>query len=267
MMSSILKSTVVLVHGAWHSPKHMSKLTAYLESNGYKVLAPYLPSMHAEDVLKVTLTEDIASIRSCILKGLETSNVVVVAHSYGALPSSGALEGLDTASRTSAGHKTSVNSFLIIAGLLVPPGFSVLGFFGGEPAPPQDVRGPLLYPKDPPGPGYLLYHDTPFDEAKECCETLKPQAWAVNSTVLLHAGHLVVPTRYMICMKDNILPSFVQQSFVDKAREGLAEKESDLTFEADLIDSSHSPFLSKTDVVGRWIRKYGGGETAVKVEL
>lgn len=223
--------------------------------------------MHAEDIKKVTLTEDIASIRSYTLKALETTNVVVVAHSYGALPSSGALEGLDTASRTSAGRNTSITNFLIIAGLLVPPGFSVLGFFGDQPAPPQDVRGPLLYPKDPPGPGYLFYHDIPFDEAKECCESLKPQAWAVNSTVLPHAGHLIVPTRYMICMKDNILPSFVQQSFVDKAREGLAEMKSELTFEADMIESSHSPFLSKTDVVGRWIRKYGGGENGLEVGL
>ncbi len=245
----------------------MSKLTAYLESNGYSVLAPYLPSMHAEDITKVTLTEDIDSIRSYILKALETTNVVVVAHSYGALPSSGALEGLDTAARQSASHTTSVTSFLIIAGLLVPPGFSVLGFFGDEPHPAQDVRGPLLYPKDPPGPGYLLYHDLPFDEAKACCKSLKPQAWAVNSTVLPHAGHLVVPTRYMICGKDNILPAFVQQSFVDKAREGLTEKGSELRLEVDMIDSSHSPFLSKTDVVGTWIRKYGGGENDLKVEL
>lgn len=266
-MSSNQSPTVVLVHGAWHSPEHMSKLTTYLESNGYKVLAPRLPSMHAEDLTKVTLTEDITAIRSDILKALKTSNVVVMAHSYGALPSSGALEGLDTASRTSSGHNNSVTSFLIIAGLLVPPGFSVLGYFGGKPAPPQDVRGPLLYPRDPPGPGYLLYHDVPFDEAKQCCETLKPQAWAVNSTVLPHAGHLVVPTRYMICIKDNILPSFVQQSFVDKAREELAGKGSELTFEADTIDSSHSPFLSQTEVVGTWIRKYGGGEDGLKVDL
>ena len=245
----------------------MSKLTTYLESNGYRVLAPYLPSMHAEDITKITLTDDIAAIRSDILKALERTNVLVVAHSYGALPSSGALEGLDTASRTSAGHNTSVRGFLIIAGLLVPPGTSVLGSLGGHPAPTQDVRGPLLYPMDPPGPGYLFYHDVPFEEAKECCESLKPQAWAVNTSVLPHGGHLVVPTRYMICMKDNILPSFVQQSFVDTAREGLAEKKSELTFEADMIDSSHSPFLSRTDVVGSWIRKYGGGENGLKVEL
>ena len=245
----------------------MSKLTTYLESHDYKVLTPSLPSMHAEDITKITLSEDIATIRSYILKALEVNNVVVLAHSYGTLPSSGALEDLDTASRTAAGHNTSVTRFFIIAGLLIPSGVSVFDHFGRQTAPPQDVRGPLLYPRDPPGPGYLFYHDVPFDEAKQCCETLKPQAWAVNTTELPYAGHLVVPTRYMICGKDNALPPFIQQMMVDKAREGLMEKGADWKFEADIIDSSHSPFLSKTEAVGRWIRKYGGGEEKLKVNL
>jgi pimeloyl-ACP methyl ester carboxylesterase len=256
------KPTLVLVHGAWHSPSHFAALTRYLESNGYTVEAPYLPSMHADDITKITMTEDIAAVRTCLLKALESADVLIVSHSYGTLPSSGALQGLDTASRTSDGHSTYVTGFCIIAGLLVPPGHSVASYYGDTPAPPQDLRGPILYPKDPPGPGYLFYHDIPFDEAVEAIKTLKPQAWAVNATVLDHAGHLVVPTRYMVCEKDNVLPPFMQRLMIDTARKGLGER---LKIEAVTIESSHSPFLSRTVVVGEWLRKCAG-EQEVKLE-
>ena len=223
--------------------------------------------MHAEDITKITLNEDIAAVRSEIVKALETNNVVVVAHSYGTLPSTAALEGLDTASRTVAGNKTSVTGFLIIAGLLISPGYSLHGLSRGEPVPAHDRQGPLLYPRDPPGPGYLFYHDLPLIEAKECCESLKPQSWAVHETVLPHGGHLFVPTRYMVCLKDNILPEVVQMMMVNKANEDLKEKWAEREVAVDRVDSSHSPFLSKPEVVGDWIRKYGGKEEGIKLDL
>ena len=143
------KPMIVLVHGAWHSPFHFDPLTKYFQSHGYTVEAPHLPSIHANDITNITLTEDIAAVRKSILEALKSSNVVVMAHSYGTIPSSGALEGLDTASRTSAGQSTSVTGFMIIAGVLLPLGTSVVGFLGDTPAPAQDVRGPIVVPKEP----------------------------------------------------------------------------------------------------------------------
>ena len=50
---------------------------------------------------------------------------------------------------------------------------------------------------------------------------------------------------------------------VDKAREGLKEGGKS---EADTIESSHSPFLSRTEEVGKWVRKYGVGEQEVEAD-
>jgi hypothetical protein len=258
----ISKPHIVLVHGAWHGPQHLTSIIEHLTSHGYTCSAPHLPSSHAEDLTTFTLQDDITTIRTHLLSLLPTTNVCVVAHSYGTTPTTASLSGLDTASRKAKGHATSVISFLIIAGLLVPKGISIFEFFGSQLAPAHDLRGSILYPRDPPGPSYWFYNDCPPEVAVECTNTLKPQAWSSHTGTIPFAGHEVVPTRYMVCERDNILPVEIQKMFIERARKDVDEVGKGGSVEVDVVEKGHSPWLSHggLELVGAWIRRYGGGE-------
>ena len=82
----------------------------------------------------------------------------------------------------------------------------------------------------------------------------------MNKTAIPFNGASVVPTRYLICERDNILPSFVQRLLVDAAR-GVAKNAE--WVKADVIESGHSPFLNAwKEKVGEWVRR-GAGEERV----
>ena len=259
--------TIILVHGAWHGSKNFALLTNHLREAGYEVVLPSLPSMWAEDPSKITnLDPDIDAVRKAILSALETNNVFLVAHSYGTVPSAASLKGLDTESRKSEGQETSVLRYGIMAGLLIPEGVGMIEFFGGKPASAHDVdlTNNLLCVKDPPGASYWFYHDCPPEVAIEASNSLVPQAYAVTATKIPFGGHLHVPTIYLICKNDNILPAFLQRMMIDRARKDASERgRSDDWIKAETIESAHSPFLSKTEETARWVRRCVGEDVEV----
>ncbi|KAK5655083.1 hypothetical protein OQA88_5982 [Cercophora sp. LCS_1] len=85
--------TILLIHGAWHTPATYAKLTDSLESYGYNVHIPRLPSL--DEVSERGLTGDIAHVRSVASSLLaEGRRLVVIMHSYGGQVGTSALAGL-----------------------------------------------------------------------------------------------------------------------------------------------------------------------------
>ncbi|KIW79898.1 hypothetical protein Z517_06513 [Fonsecaea pedrosoi CBS 271.37] len=227
---SATKPTIILVHGAWHSPEHFRPLEQALNSsqppsssgggsggdNGYRTISPWLPSMHYARLRlppPSNIADDIAAIRQAIVSELTshpTTNVVVLSHSYGTVPATAALEGLDMATRARAGHDNGVTAHLIISGLLAPVGTSLLDWGGGQ-VPPTMVLSTVPVPlsssggdktggvekgigkvkvctpvKDP-GPVALFYHDLAERDApaaEHYASLCVPQVWAVQETVV-----------------------------------------------------------------------------------
>src|SRR5690242_14165031 len=103
------KPTIVAVHGAWHSPECWQPLTEILQTHGYSVRAVALPSVVDEGAQPPSdPRDDIAAVREAILAVLEGSDVLVVPHSYGGIPTTSAVKGLDRKSRLAQGKATSV---------------------------------------------------------------------------------------------------------------------------------------------------------------
>jgi pimeloyl-ACP methyl ester carboxylesterase len=89
------KATVLVVGGGWHLPQSYAKLTKQLESIGYEVQVPILPSMNGSRPPTKSLGDDTDHIRS-VAEGLvnEGRDVVVLMHSYGGQVGTNALYGL-----------------------------------------------------------------------------------------------------------------------------------------------------------------------------
>lgn len=87
------KQTLVLVHGAWHRAASFDPIVPLLKQHGYPMASVELPSSGATLGAATHLAEDRAAIRA-VVERIE-GDVVVVAHSYGGIATTHALDGLD----------------------------------------------------------------------------------------------------------------------------------------------------------------------------
>ena len=86
----ISRPTILIIHGAWHTPLHFAPLTAYLFSYEYPAIVVSLPSTGNPDK---GLDDDIATITSHLKELVEVQGreVLLVTHAYGGIPGSGAV--------------------------------------------------------------------------------------------------------------------------------------------------------------------------------
>jgi pimeloyl-ACP methyl ester carboxylesterase len=126
---------VVIVHGAWHNPAHYVLLATSLEKRGFSVSCPLHPTCIAGNVSS-TFTDDSASLQEHIKDKLKSSDIVVIAHSYGGMVTAEGLRGLDNGHR-----KKSVSGPGKIIGLLFVTCFipgeneRLIDIFGGKHPP------------------------------------------------------------------------------------------------------------------------------------
>jgi pimeloyl-ACP methyl ester carboxylesterase len=86
--------TFVLVHGAWHGGWCWCRVADLLEHRGHRVFAPTLTGLGERSHLlspDINLDTHIADVVN-VLKWEDLKDVVLVAHSYGGWPVSGAIE-------------------------------------------------------------------------------------------------------------------------------------------------------------------------------
>lgn len=128
------KPTVVVVTGAWHSPSHYSSFLEALHSSGHPSRCLALPSLNPRDPSKVSAALDATFVREQMLLPLidEGKDVLLVIHSYGALPGSAAAKDLSTTERRSKGLKGGIIGQVFVAGLVAQTGESMLSSIGGK---------------------------------------------------------------------------------------------------------------------------------------
>ncbi|KAK4939730.1 hypothetical protein LTR10_020014 [Elasticomyces elasticus] len=260
--------TIVIVHGAWHSPEHYETLASRLRSQGYKTVTPSLPTVHYASQGTPPprgLSEDINAIRKAIQTELDTdptTDVILLAHSYGSLPASPAIQDLDKPMRLKSGHSNGIVAFLVVAGPLIPTGTSGWIWWSSQYPPilkmcklktedGSESEIETSTPASPPGPVALLYHDLPTDEAEKYAAMLKPHVFNGHYDQITFAGYLAVPTHYLICEEDQALPKQFQQMIVDSADKDIAEK-GQRAVVVTRIGSGHSPFVSRVEETGDW---------------
>ncbi|KAL6242010.1 hypothetical protein RBB50_010921 [Rhinocladiella similis] len=268
--------TVLLVHGAWHSPAHFEHLTTALEGHGFKTLTVALPSVHYDTQARpppAELAADVEAIASVAQTELDSNpqtDIVLLGHSYGSLPASCAIQSLDKPSRGRSGRANGITALFAISGLLLPSGSSPWEMAGrqypvqmsvskhmfpdrsGNNGP--DVEIVFTIPNDPPGPIHLLYHDVEAEEAERYAAMLKPFVFNNHFSIVPYAGYLAVPTFYLLCSEDHALPSAVQEMMVAGANADVEANGGVASIQVTKIHSSHSPFLSRVAETADWIK-------------
>jgi pimeloyl-ACP methyl ester carboxylesterase len=217
------EAVVILVHGAWHGPWAWAAVAERLNAAGVRDVAVSLPSVGAA---LGDLHDDAKVVRAAIAAA--DGPALVVAHSYGGVPTSEAAAG--------AAHIVFLTSFVL------EPGQSLLGLRGGvEPEwwiGSEDGLSLL-----PDNPRHVFYNDCPPEVAERAAAAILPHSRASVTQELSTAAWQTVPSTYVICEQDNAIPPAAQEMMSGRAGTVLR------------LDSSHSPFLSRPDDVTAIIQK------------
>ena len=123
------KPTILIVPGSWHPPSAFDTFTPHLISAGYSTQVASLSSVGPGPSSFPSCTDDAHAIRQDFLLPLLESqgkDVLIVAHSYGAIPGSGAAAGLSKNIRQSQGLSGGVIGIVFISGFILREGMSIL---------------------------------------------------------------------------------------------------------------------------------------------
>ncbi len=216
--------TILLVHGAWHGSWCWDAVRSILESRGRAVQAIDLPTVHAPNKAELDMFDDARAVRAAV--DAIAGPVVVVAHSYGGVPTTQGLAGA-----------ANVAHIVYIAAFALDAGESLLGAVGGVPPTWWMVDGALTTAGNPQEPAEsLFYNDLPADVASANAARLLAQATKPFSDVVTEVAWKTIPSSYVITELDAIFPVFAQEALSGRAGSTVHR-----------LDTSHSPFLSQPD--------------------
>ncbi|PYI04746.1 alpha/beta-hydrolase [Aspergillus sclerotiicarbonarius CBS 121057] len=248
-MSSPPLPTIILVHGAWHTPAAYQPFISALEAQGFTVHCPLLPSCAqslapSQDHRPASLPEDVACVRSLISTLADKGDrILMLLHSYGGIVGTDAMtRDLTWSDRRSRGQTGGVIHLAYLCAYMLQPGGSIVKTMEEANASHLwDIfidNGPdgLSFPKDPIA---QLYNTVEKEEAEEAVRHLVRFPYDACITDSTGEAWRYLPVTYVATEKDYTLLKDWQDRMVEKVRaQGVEVKMVE-------FDACHSVFLSR----------------------
>ena len=86
--------------------------------------------------------------------------------------------------------------------------------------------------------GAKKFYNLPDDEAKMWKDTIIPQSYEVQKTILTREAWKYVPSTYLVCENDQAAPAKFQEGFAEMSRSTIVR-----------CSAGHSPMLSQTAIL------------------
>ena len=211
-----MKPTILLVHGAMHTPWIFNPLRAQLAVRGVDSHAVQLPSSDRDSAAALGLRDDAATVRAAI-EAIDVP-VILAAHSYGGVPA------------TWAAAETRVAHLVYIAAFALQPGVSMMQWMGGH-FPPNWHRSPDGLAVKVGDPEQSIFSGVDPELTAQAVKRLNWEGMGAF-TQRLAAAPVNTPTTYLVATQDPALPPAVQEQWAANATH------------AARIPSGHSPHLS-----------------------
>lgn len=251
------KPAIVIVSGAFGTPKTYGKLASALESHGYEVHVPRLPTNSEARPPTAGLGEDTAFIRSHVESLVATGRkVVVIGHSYGGQVITNALYGLGFETRSAQGLEGGVSNLVYMAAFALTKGrstFEELSEFGnaGHDAYlvfdiPEDQSVVLKDPR-----AFLGLVEPGIEEPEIEAYLQNSSRWSGKATIqpLEEEAWREIPVTYIYATKDAAIPLAMQKRMVE------AIEKTGRNVQTFTLETAHSPHFTATDGVVDAINK------------
>lgn len=251
------KPILIIIPGGWHVPSRYNKLQSALETAGYAVQIPALPSVSEARPPVAGLSIDTAFMRAYTEKLIDGGHTVaVIMHSYSGQVGTNALCGLGVDARKAEGKPGGVSQLIYMTAFAVTEGKAMIDKvkeFGHEELMPlafdfADDR--TVLPRDP----FYLIGEAPGltkEEIDAYAQALATTRW--NGDCMYQAiekcAWREIPVAYVYATKDTCVPLDYQKSMVEGMRKEGVEVG---TWE---VETGHCPNLTAVqglvDVVGQ----------------
>lgn len=240
-MSSL--PTVILVHGAWHTPPNYQSYADALQAQGFKVHCPHLPTCNGASPATASLPDDVACVREVIQSAVDAGeSVLMIMHSYGGAVGTGAAEGLSLAERHAAGQPGGVIHLLYLCAYILAPGSTIWGIV-------QEAKFDQLWDQyiDTAADGSTFLKDPGLglfsgnaDQAivDKALQTLVRFPSSVFYDKTMGSAWKTVPTTYISTLKDYAVPKTYQDIMLAKVRDQGVE------VKVEEFDADHSLFIT-----------------------
>jgi pimeloyl-ACP methyl ester carboxylesterase len=223
--------SVLVVPGAWHKPDHFRFLVDELTKIDVHTSALTLTSSGDDPAAlrDMYADADVIARAAAAIDG----PVVVVAHSYGGVPTTQAFPQAGNVSR-----------IIYLAAFQLPAGESLVGSEGGALMPwsrrlRQEGIGDYV---EVVTPMTAFYNDVEAETARCAVDELGFQSYSSMTQQLTVTAWRTIPSTYVICEADNAIPVAAQEVMAARANEVMR------------MPTSHSPFLSQPAALARLIR-------------
>jgi pimeloyl-ACP methyl ester carboxylesterase len=220
---------LLLVPGAWHKPAHLQHLIDELD--GVDVHTVSLTTCGDDVTALGDLFSDAAAIRAAV--DAIDGPVVVLAHSYGGIPTTQALAGA-----------SNVRRIIYLTAFQLDVGESLLSSIGGVPAPwwvIHEQGGGAGDYMTVDNPADVFYGDVDPARTEQAIADLGYQRYSAKTQELTEAAWKDIPSTYILCEADNAIPLFGQELFAKRSARVLR------------LNTSHSPFLSQPVALAQMI--------------
>lgn len=229
--------TVLFVPGAWHRAESFARVAETLDRSGFNTTLVDLPSVGPEAELD-GLMADVHAIRERASEAISRGQkIVLVAHSYGGIPSSEAIQGFSP----------HVAHFFLCCSFILPRNESLLSALGGRPPPWWDVS-PDESEVLARTPADIFYNDLAAEEAEAAAGRLRPHSFGTFRSPVGYEAWRIVPTTYLYCTLDKAVPIAAQRAMVEQTA-------GDVDVRTDTLESGHSPFFKCPDDVAASIER------------
>ncbi|KAI9691967.1 MAG: hypothetical protein M1820_009645 [Bogoriella megaspora] len=247
--------TILIVHGASQPSPVYAPLVQKLEAAGFHVEVPDYPSV-GDDIPKMAdNTADIEFVREAATSLVEAGkDVIALLHSYGGVVGSGALSGLSKTAREKKGLKGGVTRLVYATAFALREG-ERLPRAGNLDEVKQygtyhEENETLVVSKE--AAMYASFHDLTSEEGEKYYAMYKPQSVsAMWSKQVANEAWREIPSTYVYCTTDRIIPLEGQEQMVRNARELQPT-----AFDVEVtLETGHNPALSKVDELVEVVKK------------
>lgn len=251
--STMAKTTLLFIHGAWHTPQCWEKITPILSAppHTYKCTTLALPTASSDP--SKSFADDVTAAQDAIKSETSQGNdVVLVMHSYGGAvgqsAAKGFVKGQDGDVDDGRGH---VVGLVMMATGFARPAKSFLDAVGGSPPPTWKLNEETGFADLVADTRELFHHDLPEEEGKIWVDRLVPHSNRAftEGGELIYMAWMYVPVWFLMTKDDRALPLEVQKMMLQAVKGAYA----DVTVKE--VESGHSPMLSRPEETADFIRE------------